>query len=251
MEEQLSILGLLTPMREAKVNDIAAFEEALKWCRENGAQCLQDVVFEAHLFEQFVGALKLKPVQEHRLKAAIKPQPQSASASNKPTPVSGAACDLFCSYKQNDGSDSIASTLFYELKEKQLHMWLDKKMGELRSEEGMLEGVRACRVFLMLISPEYFNSHWCFKELSEAMMCGKQIIICYNGSKFKVAEALQWIPTIEQLRESDCIQMPEDSEYLVVGLKQLRQAEFIQMQEDIEYFQVGLNKLIKRVGGNS
>ena len=76
------------------------------------------------------------------------------------------ACDGFCSYKQGDNTNDIALNLFFELKP--LDLWLDKKRGAERSEEGMAAGVHACKFFIALISPKYFGSEWCMKELRQA-----------------------------------------------------------------------------------
>ena len=43
-------------------------------------------------------------------------------------------CDIFGSYKQNDGSDALMMNMYHELKP--LEVWLDKKRGEERSEAG-------------------------------------------------------------------------------------------------------------------
>ena len=45
--------------------------------------------------------------------------------------LSGAQCDIFGSYKQNDGSDALLMTMYYELKP--LEVWLDKKRGDERN----------------------------------------------------------------------------------------------------------------------
>ena len=48
--------------------------------------------------------------------------------------LSVSQCDIFGSYKQNDGSDALMMNMYHELKP--LEVWLDKKRGEERSEAG-------------------------------------------------------------------------------------------------------------------
>ena len=132
-------------------------------------------------------------------------------------------CDLFGSYKQNDSSDALLMNMYYQLKQESLELWLDKMRGEERSESGMVAGVRACRVFCAVISPAYFQSDFCKLEMQTAIAQQKPIAVCFNGSKFKVQDALSWIPAeFAQLKADELIMLHEDNEFMQVGLKKLK-----------------------------
>jgi len=112
------------------------------------------------------------------------------------------------------------------MKENKIDAWLDKMRGDERSESGMVAGVKSCRLFCAVISPSYFKSKFCLLELQTAIHMSKKIVICFNGSKFKIQEALNWIP----------------KEYLF-----LKNDELIKLDEDNEYMKIGLEKVIKRL----
>ena len=130
--------------------------------------------------------------------------------------------DIFASYKQNDGSDALLMNMYHTLKP--LEVWLDKMRGEERSEAGMVAGVKTCRLFCAVISPAYFQSAFCLLEIRTALQQKKKIAVCYNGSKYKVQEALAWIPTeFARLRDEEVIMLHEDNEFMEVGLRKLKQ----------------------------
>ena len=128
-------------------------------------------------------------------------------------------CDIFISYKQNDGSDALVINTHYSLKEKNVDAWLDKMRGDERSESGMVAGVKSCKLFCAVISPYYFKSKFCILELETAVKYSKKIVICFNGSKFKIQEALSWIPDeYSYLKNDELIKLDEDNEYMQIGL---------------------------------
>ena len=135
-------------------------------------------------------------------------------------------CDIFTSYKQNNNSDAIAMNIYYSMKMFDIDVWFDKMRCDERSESGMIAGVKSCNLFCAIISPDYFKSNFCILELKTAIKYSKKIALCFNGSKFKIQEALQWIPEV---------------------FNYLKQDEIIKLDEDNEYMQVGLNKLCKRL----
>ena len=136
--------------------------------------------------------------------------------------VSEGSGDIFASYKQNDGGDALLMNMYHSLKP--LDVWLDKMRGEERSEAGMVAGVKACKLFCAVISPAYFKSDFCLLEIRTALQQKKKIAVCYNGSKYKVQEALAWIPTdFAHLKNEELIKLDEDMEYMVVGLGKLKQ----------------------------
>uniref|UniRef100_A0A7S0LBD4 Uncharacterized protein n=1 Tax=Coccolithus braarudii TaxID=221442 RepID=A0A7S0LBD4_9EUKA len=106
---------------------------------------------------------------------------------------------------------------------KPLEVWLDKMRGEERSEAGMVAGVGACRLFCAVISPSYFASAFCLLEMRTAVKLEKKIALCWNGAKFKVQEALGWIPDeFAHLKSAELIKLDEDHEYMQVGLAKLK-----------------------------
>jgi hypothetical protein len=150
----------------------------------------------------------------------------ASAALNIYTEAQSSLCDVFISYKQNDSSDALVINMHYSMKENKLDAWLDKMRGDERSESGMVAGVKSCRLFCAVISPYYFKSKFCLLELQTAIRMSKKLVICFNGSKFKIQEALSWIP----------------EEYLF-----LKNDELIKLDEDNEYMQIGLDKVIKRL----
>ena len=150
----------------------------------------------------------------------------ASTALNIYTEAENSVCDIFISYKQNDNSDALVINMHYSMKENKINAWLDKMRGDERSESGMVAGVKSCRLFCAVISPYYFKSKFCLLELQTAIRMSKKLVICFNGSKFKIQEALSWIP----------------EEYLF-----LKNDELIKLDEDNEYMQIGLDKVIKRL----
>ncbi len=131
-------------------------------------------------------------------------------------------CDIFLSYKQNDGSDAIAINMYYSLKEKNINVWLDKMRDDERSESGMVAGVKSSKLFCAIISPNYFNSYFCLLELKTAILNSKKIVLCFNGSKFKIQESLNWIINeYNYLKNDELIKLDEDNEYMKIGLEKV------------------------------
>ena len=87
--------------------------------------------------------------------------------------------------------------------------WLDK-YAEDRSEAGMVAGVGASDVFIAIISPKYFSSYFCCLEMHTALTQGKRILVVWNQSKFKVQEALEWIPAeLGRLKSNELLPIQE------------------------------------------
>ena len=132
-------------------------------------------------------------------------------------------CDIFASYKQNNSSDAIAINIYYSMKKFEIDVWLDKMRSDERSESGMIQGVKSCNLFCAVISPDYFKSNFCILELKTAIKYSKKIALCFNGSKFKIQEALQWIPEVfSYLKRDEIIKLDEDNEYMQVGIEKLK-----------------------------
>jgi hypothetical protein len=112
----------------------------------------------------------------------------------------------FLSYKQDDQNDG-AVQMLYSLLPK---CWLDK-YAEDRSEVGRVTGVTKSDVFVAIISPTYFYHHLCCLEMHTALSQGKRILVTWNQSKFKVQEALEWIPPeLSMLKSSELLPIQED-----------------------------------------
>ena len=150
----------------------------------------------------------------------------ASTALNIYTEAENSVCDIFISYKQNDNSDALVINMHYSMKENKINAWLDKMRGDERSESGMVAGVKSCKLFCAVISPFYFKSKFCLLEIQTALRMSKKLVVCFNGSKFKIQEALNWIP----------------EEYIF-----LKNDELIKLDEDNEYMQIGLDKVIKRL----
>ena len=111
----------------------------------------------------------------------------------------------FLSYKQDDQNDGAVQMLHGLLPK----CWLDKY--EDRSEEGRVAGVTKSDVFVAIISPTYFYHHLCCLEMHTALSQGKRILVSWNQSKFKVQEALEWIPPeLSMLKSSELLPIQED-----------------------------------------
>ena len=158
---------------------------------------------------------KTKPIEIDPIETKINP------IETKINPIEGKK--IFGSYKQNDESDALMMNLFHVFDKEGVDFWLDKMRGAERSKAGMVAGVKACDCFCAVISPEYFQSKFCVLEMKTAIQHEKQIAVCFNGSKYKVQEALKWIPDeFAHLTNNELIKLDEDNEYMKVSLEKLR-----------------------------
>jgi hypothetical protein len=74
----------------------------------------------------------------------------------------------------------------------------------------MVAGVGASDVFIAIISPKYFSSYFCCLEMHTALTQGKRILVVWNQSKFKVQEALEWIPAeLGRLKSNELLPIQE------------------------------------------
>ena len=112
--------------------------------------------------------------------------------------------------------------IHYSMKESNIDAWLDKMRGDERSEEGMINGVLDCELFCAIISPKYFKSYFCVLELNTAINNKKKIVICFNGNKYKIQEAISWITDeYSFLKNKEIIKLDEDHEYMTVGIEKI------------------------------
>jgi hypothetical protein len=116
----------------------------------------------------------------------------------------------FLSYKQDDMNCGAVQMLYQLLDKAGSKAWLDKQV-EDRSQKGMVDGVKESDVFVAIISPKYFTSYYCCLEMHTALSKGKRVLVAWNQSKFKVQEALGWIPLeLEVLKSNELLPIMED-----------------------------------------
>ena len=97
------------------------------------------------------------------------------------------------SYKQSEAKEE-AVKLAYELTGNKDDVWLDINK-EDKSVAAMKEAVRESETFLCILTPSYFKSAYCLKELKWAREFEKTIVSCYpqpwfygQGQKAKTDE---------------------------------------------------------------
>ena len=79
----------------------------------------------------------------------------------------------FVSHRQAEAALQ-ARTLAFELTGDKNDVWLDVHMHD-KSEAGMEPGVRSSATFVAILTPSYFDSPYCLKELAWALDAGKQV----------------------------------------------------------------------------
>ena len=103
--------------------------------------------------------------------------------------------------------------------------WLDVMMTD-KSVEAMQEAVKNSVVVIVLLSPTYFQSEYCCKELRWAKAANNTVITSYS-SDFNVGDILKqapkdlksWIQAIDSKKLDN-----SDPELFAVGVRKLRQA---------------------------
>ena len=131
----------------------------------------------------------------------------------------------FLSYKQDDQNDSAVQMLHGLLLKLLLNCWLDKYADD-RSEEGMVAGVTKSDVFVAIISPNYFSSYFCCLEMHTALSQDKRILVVWNQSKFRVKDALEWIPPeLSMLKSSELLPIQEDIQMATTCVARIEAAD--------------------------
>ena len=147
--------------------------------------------------------------------------------------------DFFISHTQGNGdATTLASELYYSLKEKGYSAWLDVKMSK-KSVAAMEEGVRGAKCVIAIItegpepepgkpSNDYFKRPYCLKELRWARESGVMIQpVVRVQDKNNIGEFLKGAPA---------------------DLKDLGHIEFIDLHRgDASYFDVGVNKIVQEL----
>lgn len=125
------------------------------------------------------------------------------------------------SYVQADARAE-AMKLSYELG--QDICWLDVNMDD-KSEVAMEEAVRNSDFFVGVLSPGYFKSKFCCKEMMWAHRYGKTVVTCYP-SQFNVGPILQSAPDeLEWVSQIDSKKLDiSDKDLFAVGVSKLLKA---------------------------
>ena len=147
--------------------------------------------------------------------------------------------DFFISHTQGNGdATTLASELYYSLKEKGYSAWLDVKMSK-KSVAAMEEGVRGAKCVIAIItegpepepgkpSNDYFKRPYCLKELRWARESGVMIQpVVRVQDKNNIGKFLEGAPA---------------------DLKDLGDIEFIDLHRgNASYFDVGVNLIVQEL----
>ena len=129
----------------------------------------------------------------------------------------------FLSYKQNDQNDGAVQMLYSLLPKGS--SWLDKHAKD-RSKTGMVDGVTNCDVFVAVLSPKYLSSPFCCLEMHTALSEGKPILVVFNQSKFRVQDALGWIPPeLGMLKSNELLPIQEDIQMATTCVARIEAAD--------------------------
>lgn len=88
--------------------------------------------------------------------------------------ASGIKWDCFMSHVQKDSAD-VCGRIGESLKKKGVSVWIDKEAQRL-DKHGMVDGVINSRVFVVLLTTDYFSRSYCIFEYSVALVAAKSII---------------------------------------------------------------------------
>ena len=129
----------------------------------------------------------------------------------------------FLSYKQDDQNDGAVQMLYSLLPKGS--SWLDKHAKD-RSKTGMVDGVTNCDVFVAVLSPKYLSSPFCCLEMHTALSEGKPILVVFNQSKFRVQDALGWIPPeLSMLKSDELLPIQEDIQMATTCVARIEAAD--------------------------
>ena len=101
----------------------------------------------------------------------------------------------FMSHAQADASGT-ASTLLFAYTQLGLHNWLDMRQKQL-TLEGMRNGVRDSKIFLLILTEHVLTSWFCQQEILTAIEEGKPIQLVVEGEpRFNPFPKTQWLSQI-------------------------------------------------------
>jgi len=114
----------------------------------------------------------------------------------------------FISYKQNDGSDTLAERLYNKLNG---NNWFDMMYAEERTVAAMIKGIMRRKKFICFLSPHYFASNFCVTELTIAFKGNRIIVPVYNQDKYTAGDMLNLVPDcFSDLKKRDFIGLFRD-----------------------------------------
>lgn len=114
----------------------------------------------------------------------------------------------FISYKQSDGSDTLAERLYSKLPGDN---WFDMMYTGERTVAAMVKGIMRRKKFVCFLSPGYFASNFCVTELTIALKGNRAIVPVYNQDKFTAGEMLNVVPEcFSDLKKKDFIGLFRD-----------------------------------------
>ena len=90
----------------------------------------------------------------------------------------------------------------------------------------MVSGVTESDVFVAIISPKYFSSYFCCLEMHTALSQDKRILVVFNQSKFRVQDALGWIPPeLGMLKSNELLPIQEDIQMATTCVARIEAAD--------------------------
>lgn len=115
--------------------------------------------------------------------------------------------------------------------------WLDRLMPD-KSVQGMREGVLGARVFLCVLTPGYFASTYCLRELAWAIQAKKTVVPLFP-SGVSVGPILAAAPESVETDDGDVLALR----------RRLQSIEAIMIDcKDVDYFRTGVTKIHQRAG---
>lgn len=128
----------------------------------------------------------------------------------------------FISYKQNDGSDTLAERLYNKLPG---NNWFDMMYTQQRTVAAMVKGIMRRKKFLCFLSPHYFASNFCVTELTIAFKGNRMIVPVYNQDKHTAGDILNLIPDcFADLKKRDFIGLFRDAIPCEGQIKKIRKS---------------------------
>lgn len=110
--------------------------------------------------------------------------------------------DVFISYRRHD-SEILATDIYYRLQQEGKKVFLDN--GQIpqgaNAESTFLRAASVAPYFVALVSPQYFESTFCKKELAHALRCGRRLLRVNVDSIASSPPDMPWINTPNWISE--------------------------------------------------
>jgi len=146
---------------------------SIKWCAAQ-AKAIQETLKEKALAAREEALKKREAALQAPSAAAAAPAAEEEKKEDAAEPKG----KHFISYKQNESKD-LAMEFWYKFGQNK-GAWLDVKNEAGQSKEDMMKGVKESDVFLLLMTPGYFDSDYCAMECAYAIELGKPMKCVYN-----------------------------------------------------------------------